>query len=66
MVCLFGLSAAACGDDDDGTPSEQQSPGPTGANQTPEGNVDVTNSIAEPEVQGSNLGELSSQAPYNS
>ena len=60
VAVLVGL--AGCGDDDDGTPS---SPAPTGANDAPEGNVDVTSSIAEPGVPASNIGALDSQAPYD-
>lgn len=64
-VVLCFLALPSCGDDDD-SPDQTEGPAPTGANQSPEGNVDVTMSIAEPDVAGSNLGALSSQAPYNS
>lgn len=63
LVCV--LAVTACGDDDD-APGEPEAPAPTGANQSPEGNVDVTSSIADPDVAASNLGNLDGQAPFNS
>lgn len=57
---VFGVSA--CGDDDGG----DETPAPTGANDTPEGVTDVTSSIVDPQIEGSNVAAVASDAPFNS
>ena len=54
-------SLTACGDDD-GTPAPE--PGATGVNDE-SGNVDNQTTQVDPGVEGSNLGNLDGQAPYN-
>lgn len=61
VAALSLVAVASCGDDDDDEPVTPA----TGANEVSQGNVDVTSSIAEPGVPGSNLGAVASEAPYN-
>jgi hypothetical protein len=65
LIVVAALSA--CGDDasDDAPGGQPESPMGTGENDEVEGNEDVQGTTVQPGVEGSNLGNLEGQAPYN-